>query len=145
MELEPCTARVAPLPTALTALAWNLLFKNVFTCTNPNPDITLTIIQIHYGAPIFSCSLFCCRTSLLLWRGGVLLYELQVWQLTVCKLTVSEFQSVSCQSVRTYLMPCPLKPEIFRQRGYVPWQGAIVFFMVRHGRPNFCQFSPTNV
>ena len=36
-------------------------------------------------------------------------------------------------------------PEIFWRRGMFLDGGGYIFFMVRHGRPNFCQFSPTNV
>ena len=51
---------------------------------------------------------------------------------------------VDCQLVnkvdRLQTVVPMVAPEIFRQR-----VGGYIFFMVRHGRPNFCQFSPTNV
>ena len=57
----------------------------------------------------------------------------------LCLNCLKKISNVVVQSV--------LAPEIFRRRGFVPRRrgGAIFFFMVRHGRPNFCQFSPTNV
>ena len=39
-----------------------------------------------------------------------------------------------------------LIPVVAHPRGACSSTGAAIFFsMVRHGRPNFCQFSPTNV